>query len=459
MTDISPQLYEAIKTEFEKRVAGNSAIKYVLDGINSGEFDSTRYGYQYSELIGTALASSFQKVLSSNVLPDGKMYYNIAKSVVEPFLKENYEATAAVATQIQQTLFDKAGIGLKPITPKVNQDKIDGIINRLDSEPDFDKVKWILNEPVVNYTQSAMDDSIQQNVNFQGRAGLSPSVTRIVARKCCDWCAALAGKYPYPEVPDDVYRRHENCRCMVEFIPNKGMRQNVWTKEIYEVDESLEGSSDFMGKGNVETIVENGKQIAKFKTYKNSNFDNIWVQTNSSNSQEISKYLNDHLNTGRPETQLDRIVVAKKDSLGGIAVYNHENNVFYISEELINDTLFSQIVDFDYFPARNIDDVVTHEIDGHKAHWSAVERAFASGKYQTIADAKQAIEQPLREYVSLQINGDRKYLNNTVSENAYSGFTYKKSLNEVIADVKILMKRGELTDSQLGSLVEELLSK
>ena len=49
---------------------------------------------------------------------------------------------------------------------------------------------------------------------------------------CCDWCRSLAGTYSYPNVPPDVYKRHRNCRCTVDYYPTgKGKRQDVWSKE------------------------------------------------------------------------------------------------------------------------------------------------------------------------------------------------------------------------------------
>ena len=75
-------------------------------------------------------------------------------------------------------------------------------------------------------------------VNFQGRSGLTPKIIRKAERKCCDWCAQLAGEYDYPDIPDDVYRRHERCQCTVEYDPGEGRRQNVHTRQWTDPDES-----------------------------------------------------------------------------------------------------------------------------------------------------------------------------------------------------------------------------
>lgn len=63
-------------------------------------------------------------------------------------------------------------------------------------------------------------------------------IKRYPTSKCCKWCASLAGVYEYPDVTKDVYRRHQNCNCKLEFIPGKGKKQDVWTKEWINESES-----------------------------------------------------------------------------------------------------------------------------------------------------------------------------------------------------------------------------
>ena len=50
---------------------------------------------------------------------------------------------------------------------------------------------------------------------------------------CCKWCADLEGEYDYDLAPDDIYRRHEFCRCTVTYISEK-KSQNVWSKRTWQ---------------------------------------------------------------------------------------------------------------------------------------------------------------------------------------------------------------------------------
>lgn len=112
-------------------------------------------------------------------------------------------------------------------------DRTQGILNRASEAEKFSGVRWILGDGVItNYMQSFVDDTIKRNAIFQSNAGVSPKIVRRSPGWCCEWCAKLEGTYMYPDrVPDDVYRRHDNCNCVVEFYPADGKKQDVWTKE------------------------------------------------------------------------------------------------------------------------------------------------------------------------------------------------------------------------------------
>ena len=181
--------------------------------------------------VGKILAKAFESNLSSDVLPDGKMYYNIAKRIIEPTMANNYSLITDVTNQIQKTLNDAAGIGIKPIAPTLNEDRIEGIINRVSSEEVFDDIKWILKEPIVVFSQSIVDDAIRENAEFQYKAGLNPKIIRKSTGKCCKWCELLVGTYNYPDVPKDVYRRHDHCRCKVDYIAGK-VKKNVHNNNV-----------------------------------------------------------------------------------------------------------------------------------------------------------------------------------------------------------------------------------
>ncbi len=106
--------------------------------------------------------------------------------------------------------------------------------------------------------------------------GLKPKIIRRTTFKCCEWCDNLAGTYTYPDVPSDVYRRHENCRCTVIYDPADGsktvqdMRSKKWNENINEqkIKERL---------NILETQSKNGKIISGAKiTNPNTKYANEW---------------------------------------------------------------------------------------------------------------------------------------------------------------------------------------
>lgn len=237
MKDITQDLLERIKKDFERQISSNSKISDLIGKLDKGTatyLDANEYSIE----IGRTLANVLGKNISSDVLPNGKMYYNIANRIINDTLSRNHDIIADYAAKTQKALNTKAKIGLKVVKPVLNQDRIDGIVNRASSEDRFDNVKWILDEPIVNFSQSIVDDSIRENADIHYQKGLTPRIIRKESGKCCKWCRSIAGIYAYPDVPKDVYRRHQNCRCTVDYYPGDGKVQNVHTKRITKIPTS-----------------------------------------------------------------------------------------------------------------------------------------------------------------------------------------------------------------------------
>lgn len=225
MEDIVPKLLKAIQADFQKNFDKSAAISSLYKKVRDGTATYQEVN-EFAIETGDILAKSFANNLSSNVLPDGKMYFNIAERVLEPTLTNNYDLVVEVAKQVQTDINKKAGIGIKAQTPNLNKDRIQGFVNRVSSSDNYDEIAWILDEPVRLFSQSVVDDAIQVNAEFQYNAGLRPKIVRTSTGECCEWCNAIVGVYDYPNIPKDVYRRHDYCRCMVDYIASKE-RRNV----------------------------------------------------------------------------------------------------------------------------------------------------------------------------------------------------------------------------------------
>lgn len=266
MEDVAPSLLKTIQDDFKEQFSKNNLIAALYKKVRDGTATYAEANV-FSIEVGKTLANTFRNNLSSEVLPDGKMYYNIAKRVIEPMMKNNYILITDVTDQVQQKLNEAANIGIKPITPELNQDRIDGILDKTSSAEVYDDVAWVLDEPMVNFSQSIVDEAIKANAEFHAKAGLRPKIVRKVAGNCCDWCKNLSGTYLYPDdVPDDVYHRHQRCRCTVDYIPGDGKVQNVHTKQWQtkeEYDKIELRKETGLQQRSTETPQEKEKRIAR----------------------------------------------------------------------------------------------------------------------------------------------------------------------------------------------------
>lgn len=231
--DVVPVLNERIQTSFKSNVMRDRRIAQISKRIRDGTATFLD-GHDYAERLGENLSRALVTNLTAETLPDGTLYYNIAKRTVTPALRENYDLTNEVAADIQKILDDKNQIGLKAVKANFPDERIQGLIDKMTSDGITleQAIIWLI-EPVINNSEAFFDDFIDANARFRNNVGLKATITRKVAGNCCDWCAAMAGTYDYDKAPDDIYRRHEYCRCTVTYQSEK-TSQNVWTKRKWE---------------------------------------------------------------------------------------------------------------------------------------------------------------------------------------------------------------------------------
>lgn len=183
----------------------------------------------YAQEIGRILTEIFREYLPE-ALTDGKLYRATAEVLVQQPMIQAGKDVGKVAAMIQEDLNREAGIGMKAITPELNQDQIDGIITGICNAPTFENSQELFLDQVANFLEGHVDDFVRENAGFQSDAGLTVLVQRIADGKCCKWCSGLAGIYPYEDVRDrnnDVWRRHNNCHCQVIYDPRGSKRRRV----------------------------------------------------------------------------------------------------------------------------------------------------------------------------------------------------------------------------------------
>lgn len=231
--DIAPILNEKIQTSFKNYCLKDRRITQISKRIRDGTA-SFSDAHDYAEHLGENLSKALVNNLTAENLPNGKLYYNIATRTVTPSLEENYNLVNDVSEQIQKAIDKKAKVGLGSVRAEFPKERIQGLIDKMTAD-DIEleaAVKWLM-EPIVNNSEAFADDYIKANAEFRTEAGLKTKIVRRADPNCCKWCADLEGEYDYDLAPDDIYRRHEFCRCTVTYISEK-KSQNVWSKRTWQ---------------------------------------------------------------------------------------------------------------------------------------------------------------------------------------------------------------------------------
>ncbi len=227
--DIAPALLEKVSASFDALTASDPTLSRLQARIEAGK-GTYADAQAYATRAGGLLSEALRRYVSSDDLPDGRMYYNIADRLLTPLLTSDHDLVANAAAQVQQTLNEAAGIGMQAVRPSLNTDRIRGLVDEVSSAERYDDVSARLYGQVTNFSQNVVDESVRVNADAQFGAGMSPKITRIAAPNCCDWCADLAGTYEYTEVSDtgnEVWQRHANCGCLIEYVPSRGKREAV----------------------------------------------------------------------------------------------------------------------------------------------------------------------------------------------------------------------------------------
>ena len=237
--DIVPELLEKIRNDFMIAISGDRQIQKFLKKIRDGtaNMDETSL---FARSLGDILAEVLKRDITQDILPNGRMYYNIANRIIKPMLEDNFNMTNKAAGMVQAILDAQDGLHLNAMSGTFPEERVNTLIGAISEEGiEWEEVEKRMDEPVRNISQSFMDEFIQTNARFRYQAGMRAQIERKLAGGACEWCKRLAGTYEYPDVPDDVYRRHDNCRCTVTFKSER-QRQNIWTKQSWSTSEQLE---------------------------------------------------------------------------------------------------------------------------------------------------------------------------------------------------------------------------
>lgn len=236
MTDIAPELLKKIQKSFDDKVAADKAIEAFKKKLKAGKANQREVTLYNRTISGHASEALIENLTDEN-LPDGTLYYNIAKRTVTPTIENVHDLTVDAEIELTKQTYKKQNIGITPKRTKLNAERVNSFVNKLVltsalGDEGKDKYAQLLSGPLQNLCESSVNDFIDDQVDFNERAGMTAKITRYTLGKCCDWCESLAGTYEAANAPKEIYAKHDGCNCFTVYETEKTY-QDVWSKKTF----------------------------------------------------------------------------------------------------------------------------------------------------------------------------------------------------------------------------------
>lgn len=247
MSDLGERLLKTISDNFRHGIETDKKLRQIANRVRDGTSytDASDYAVRLGELLSDALNDGTDRLAF--------MTEDVAREILEPLLNYDHSLVCEAVNSVQSNMYKSIGVGLKPSIPELDSNRIQGLAKKISGYSEFSDARWLINEPIINYSEAIVDQAIRDNAKKASKAGLEAKIVRkaepsgIKTRKIgkrsynyvvpCKWCSSLAGTYEYKSAPDDVYKRHAFCRCSVTFVSGK-KKQDVWSKATWTGDDA-----------------------------------------------------------------------------------------------------------------------------------------------------------------------------------------------------------------------------
>ncbi len=215
--------FNDIKSEIASAVNGDYRIGVLwarLHEKGAGYKEAHDYALRVGTVTGQVLKKYQPEDLSEWDLED----------LIPGTLGLNHAMVATACTEAQKNLNLRAGVGIRPQVPKFDGNRAYGLVEAVKKRGEIGPLFY---DQVTNFSQNVVDQAIKDNAEVQSGAGLHPKIVRTAEAHCCKWCDDLAGTYDYDEVSatgDPVWARHDNCRCLIEYVADRRERVNNYRR-------------------------------------------------------------------------------------------------------------------------------------------------------------------------------------------------------------------------------------
>lgn len=215
---------------FMKEVKKDKLLWLTINRYNANAMTQSQ-AYEMTNKLATIYSSCFSKIvkqfkdvdveeLKNELLND--MFVNDLSSLLNDACSLVNNLNYNIAKQANVNI----GIGLNPVKPKLNKDRIIQVAEQIrDSEDIFSSIDGFSR----NLLLSTTDDFIQQNAEYDYEAGFEVTAYRHCEANACSWCQNLAEEsgVPYEQIKNkgnDFWRRHVGCICEIEIVKEKRIK-------------------------------------------------------------------------------------------------------------------------------------------------------------------------------------------------------------------------------------------
>ena len=213
-----PLTYEDIKEPFLESLRNDKRATALINKIEAGK-GNYEMASEYAARVGDNLAKVLRKRAPLESIAEWDIDDLIPKS-----LGLDHSIVTYACENVQTAMNKDAGLGIRYQAPKFDSDRAWGIVDELRDNPEFTNIEKSFYDQLANFSQNIVDEAIRDNAGVMARAGIRTMVIRTAEAGACPWCDDVAGVYDYDEVRypgDDVWRRHENCRCTINYITDR----------------------------------------------------------------------------------------------------------------------------------------------------------------------------------------------------------------------------------------------
>ena len=252
------EMLQKAEKVFAERLARDGRIQNLLSLMRDGRAEQ-RHAQEYAQRIGYICSTSLRSVIGDVAeLPGGVMPADYAEYLLTNRLRSDYSDIVAYADAVQNTIYADQGLGIQALDPAFPSDRLSGLVEKITGSTPEELEVWF-GEPVTNFDMSVFDKWVETNVEACWNAGFSAKIVRttgpattktykqiyhgkkgnsvytVTKNLPCKLCTGVAGTYDYGNHPDDIFKRHAGCRCVVLYVTSNRV-EDVWTHKEAEED-------------------------------------------------------------------------------------------------------------------------------------------------------------------------------------------------------------------------------